>query len=161
MRRPTSPLSLAEKLVVAGIGFGLLHHADHVLRADHYGFPFKPQVTLYTFTLGFYLVFAAVLFARSRPWFRVGAMGFVVAGTVFAHTLIEPPQQIFGTWADNVSRAAPLFVPDGSSNMLHIESTPIAIVAVLNVLLLQAALIGALWLFILEARRARTISVAE
>lgn len=38
----TRPLSLAEKLVVAVIGLGLVHHADHVLRADHYGFPFKP-----------------------------------------------------------------------------------------------------------------------
>lgn len=47
------PLSLAEKLVVAVIGLGLVHHADHVLRADHYGFPFKPQVTLFTSPSGF------------------------------------------------------------------------------------------------------------
>jgi len=35
-------------------------------------------------------------------------MAFVVAATLFAHTMIEPPQQIWGTWADNVSRPAPL-----------------------------------------------------
>ena len=151
----TRPLSLAEKLVVAVIGLGLVHHADHVLRADHYGFPFKPQVTLFTFTLGFYVIFATVLWARSHPWYRVWAMAFVVVATLFAHTMIEPPQQIWGTWADNVSRPAPLFTPDGSKNQLNVESPLLAVLAIVEVLLLQAVMIGALVLFIGEARRGR------
>jgi hypothetical protein len=150
----TRPLSLAEKLVVAVIGLGLVHHADHVLRADHYGFPFKPQVTLFTFTLGFYVIFATVLWARSHPWSRVWAMAFVVVATLL-RTMIEPPQQIWGTWADNVSRPAPLFTPDGSKNQLNVESPLLAVLAIVDVLLLQAAMIGALVLFIGEARRGR------
>jgi hypothetical protein len=117
--------------------------------------PVQAPGDLVHLTLGFYVIFATVLWARSYPWYRVWAMAFVVAATLFALTMIEPPQQIWGTWADNVSRPAPLFTPDGSKNQLNVESPLLGVLAIVEVMLLQAAMIGALVLFIGEARRGR------
>lgn len=39
-------LSTAEKLALVTTGIGVLHHADHVLRVNHSGWPFRPEVNL-------------------------------------------------------------------------------------------------------------------
>jgi hypothetical protein len=41
---------LVQKLVLVAIPLGLLHHADHVGRADHSSWPFRPEVGPFTFT---------------------------------------------------------------------------------------------------------------
>ena len=38
--------------------FGLLHHADHVIRGNHSGWPFQAEVTPFTFSL---LIYALIL----------------------------------------------------------------------------------------------------
>ena len=48
-------------LLVLGIGvtvFGVLHHIDHVVRGNHSGWPFREEVTPFTFSL---LVYALLL----------------------------------------------------------------------------------------------------
>ena len=48
VRDPVRPL-------LVGIGIlGLLHHADHVLRADHSGWPFTTVTTPFTYSLSVY-----------------------------------------------------------------------------------------------------------
>jgi hypothetical protein len=42
----------------------------------------------------------------------VAGLGLVSLFTLLAHILIEPPQQIYGTWADNRSTQAPLYSVD-------------------------------------------------
>ena len=43
--RPQRNLGLSEKLILVAGGLGLVHHTDHVLRFDHSGWPFRPEVS--------------------------------------------------------------------------------------------------------------------
>ena len=52
--------------------FGLLHHADHVIRGNHSGWPFQAEVTPFTFSL---LIYALIL-----PGIYMTARGRDVAG---------------------------------------------------------------------------------
>ena len=62
-------------LLVLGIGvmvFGVLHHVDHVVRGNHSGWPFREEVTPFTFSL---LVYALLL-----PRIYMNLRGRVAAG---------------------------------------------------------------------------------
>jgi len=62
-------------LLVLGIGvtvFGVLHHIDHVVRGNHSGWPFREEVTPFTFSL---LVYALLL-----PGIYMNLRGRVAAG---------------------------------------------------------------------------------
>ncbi|MBD0354222.1 MAG: hypothetical protein ICV58_03490 [Rubrobacteraceae bacterium] len=62
-------------LLVLGIGvtvFGVLHHVDHVVRGNHSGWPFREEVTPFTFSL---LVYALLL-----PGIYMNLRGRVAAG---------------------------------------------------------------------------------
>jgi hypothetical protein len=138
-----SRLDLVQKLVLVVIPLGLLHHADHVGRADHSSWPFRPEVGPFTFTLLIYPVLVLVLFTPKGHWLRVVGLGLVAVFTLLAHTLIEPPQQIYRTWADNLSTPAPLYTvdPEHMHNLFGIESPLLGVLAtvvstVLTVLLL-------------------------
>ena len=52
--------------------FGVLHHVDHVVRGNHSGWPFKEEVTPFTFSL---LVYALLL-----PGIYMNLRGRVAAG---------------------------------------------------------------------------------
>lgn len=119
-----SRLDLVQKLVLIAIPLGLLHHADHVGRADHSAWPFRPEVGAFTYTLLIYPVLVLVLLAGERHWIRVALLGIVSLFTLLAHTLIEPPQQIYGTWANNLSTPALLYSvdPEHMHNLFDIES---------------------------------------
>jgi hypothetical protein len=140
-----SRLDLVQKLVLAAIPLGLLHHADHVGRADHSSWPFRPEVGPFTFTLLIYPVLILVVLAPHAHWVRVVGLGLVSLFTLLAHTLIEPPQQIYGTWANNLSTPAPLYDvdPELLHNRFDVESALLGVLAttlsvVLTVLLLLA-----------------------
>lgn len=137
-------LDAVQKLLLVIIPLGLLHHADHVLRADHSSWPFRPEVGPFTFTLLVYPVFV-VVYLTWRRWLRVAGLGVVSLFTLLAHTLIEPPQQIYRTWAHNLSTDAPLYTvdPEHMHNLLDVESPALGVLAtllsvVLTVLLLIA-----------------------
>ena len=57
---------------VAATIFGVLHHADHVIRGNHSGWPFQEAVTPFTFSL---LIYALIL-----PGLYLTARGRLVAG---------------------------------------------------------------------------------
>jgi hypothetical protein len=113
-------------------------------RADHSSWPFRPEVGPFTFTLLIYPVLVLVLLTH-RHWVRVVGLGLVSLFTLLAHSLIEPPQQIYGTWANNLSTPAPLYSvdPEHLHNLLDVESPMLGVLAtilsiVLTVLLLVA-----------------------
>ena len=142
-------LDLVQKLVLIAIPLGLLHHADHVGRADHSAWPFRAEVGPFTFTLLIYPVLVLVLLSRRRHWVRVVGLGLVSLFTLLAHSLIEPPQQIYGTWANNLSTSAPLYSvdPEHMHNLFDVESPLLGVLAtilstVLTVLLLVAWAVG-------------------
>jgi hypothetical protein len=143
-----------EKVVTAIAVLGILHHVDHVLRGDHSGWPFRPEVTAFTFTL---LIYPALAFAwrmRRKPWVRAGAIGVVATFVLFAHTLIEPPQQIYGTWAHNRSTNALLYTvdPEHLRNLLDIKSPVLGWIAAALAVVLTLLLIYA---FVIAVRDAR------
>ena len=70
MKAILSRLDLVQKLVLVAIPLGLLHHADHVGRADHSSWPFRPEVGPFTFTLLIYPVLVLVFVARRGHWSR-------------------------------------------------------------------------------------------
>lgn len=112
MRKLWTRLDAVQKLIVVIVPLGLLHHADHIGRADHSSWPFRSELGPFTFTLLIYPVLALAFRARRGHWTRPVALGLVAAFTLVAHTLIEPPGQIYGTWANNLSTDAPLYSVD-------------------------------------------------
>lgn len=148
-------LDLVQKLVLVAIALGLLHHADHVGRADHSSWPFRPEVGPFTFTLLIYPVLVLVLLAGGRHWVRVVGLGVVALFTLLAHTLIEPPQQIYGTWANNLSTPAPLYTvdPEHMHNLLDVQSPLLGVLATILSTVLTALLLVAWAVAIRDARR--------
>ena len=148
-------LDLVQKLVLAAIALGLLHHADHVGRADHSSWPFRPEVGPFTYTLLIYPVLVLVLLARRGHWARVAGLGLVSLFTLLAHTLIEPPQQIYGTWANNLSTPALLYTVDPTHmhNLFNVESPLLGVVAAFLSILLTAVLLLAWVVAIRDTRR--------
>lgn len=138
---------LSAVILVVAFVFGLMHHTDHVLRVDHSGWPFRPDLSPFTFSL---LAYPIILFAILGParLFWVGWFALLV-GTVFtiwAHTAIETPGMQYSMWAHNHSLEPQQ--PD-TQNLLGIQSSFLAILAVgvsmiLN-LLLVAAVLSMLW----------------
>lgn len=151
-------LTLTERLILVIVPLGILHHVDHVLRADHAGWPFRPEVRIFTVTLVIYPLLALAYAMRSRPWVRTGIISTVAFFTVFAHTLIELPGQIYGTWAHNLSMDALLYTvdPEHQHNLLDGEFPVVGGVAtgvstVLTGLLVVAAIVA-----VRDARRDKT-----
>jgi hypothetical protein len=67
--------------LIATILIGLAHHTDHVLRVDHSGWPFHPEVNPFTFSL---LAYPILLFALLGPARLFWARWFVLlVGTGF------------------------------------------------------------------------------
>src|SRR6516225_11522994 len=90
-------------LIGLTIGFGFLHHIDHVLRVDHSGWPFRPEVNPFTFSLLAYLILLFALFGPRRLfWLRWVLLLLGVAFTIFAHTVLETPR-CSTRWAHNHS----------------------------------------------------------
>ena len=145
-------LPWGEVLLAVGTGLGLLHHLDHVLRADHSGWPFTPEVTPFTFSLLIYPIVLGIHLARSRPWLRVAGTALVLVAVLLAHTLIETPGDQFGVWATGVS-SEPYAL--GQPNLLQVQSPALGVLAVIIATLVSLALALALAGFIRDALRAR------
>jgi len=150
-----SRLDLVRELILVVIPLGLLHHADHVGRADHSSWPFRPEVGPFTFTLLIYPVLVLVLLARRGHWVRVAGLGLVSLFTLLAHTLIEPPQQIYGTWANNLSTPAPLYSVDPAHmhNLFNVKSPLLGVLATILSITLTALLLFTWGASVRDARR--------
>jgi 1,4-dihydroxy-2-naphthoate octaprenyltransferase len=142
-------LSRAERLLLLAASVALVHHADHVLRVDHSGWPFTPEVSPFTFSLAIYPIFLSVFFFRSRPWYRVAATALLLLFSVFAHAFLETPLDQYHTWAygsDFPGR-------EGQHNLLGRDSKFLGVCAVVVTVLLSLSLLAALLAFLREARR--------
>jgi hypothetical protein len=152
-----SRLDTVQRLIVVIVPLGLVHHADHVGRADHSSWPFRPEVGPFTVTLLIYPLLALAFLARDRRRVRVAVLGAVSLFTLLAHTLIEPPQQIYGTWAHNLSTPALLYSVDAehAHNLLGTRSPLLGVLATVVTVVLTALLLLAWAVAIRDARRHR------
>jgi len=67
-------------LLVLGIVvtvFGVLHHVDHVVRGNHSGWPFKEEITPFTFSLLIYALLLPGIYMNLRGWVAAGWWLFV------------------------------------------------------------------------------------
>lgn len=94
-----SRFSGAERLALATAALGVLHHIDHVLRVDHSGWPFRSEVTPFTYSLLVYVIVAAVLLARGWPRLRIGLSAVLALFPTVAHIFLETPADQYVTWA--------------------------------------------------------------
>jgi hypothetical protein len=130
-------------LLIATTVVGACHHVDHVLRVDHSGWPFLPQVTPFTFSLTAYPILAFALFGPARLFWLRWSLLFAGAGfTLFAHAMIESPAMQYAMWAYNRSLEPELW---SVRNLCGVRSGPLGIAAVivsmaLNVLLVTTAI---------------------
>ena len=149
-----APSRLSRVLLKVTFILGVLHLVDHVLRADHSGWPFTDEVTPFTF---FAVVFPPIaLFAhfdRSRPWLRFGLVAFLLVGVLFSHTLLESPGDQYGVWATNASTEP--FAP-GQPNLLNVESPLLGVLAAVEAALLDLSLLATVVSLFADARRTGT-----
>ncbi len=155
---PTATWGRSEKLILTTAGLGVLHHVDHVLRFDHSGWPFRPEVSPFTYSLLVYPVLLAVLVLRSHPWLRVALMVLVYIAVQSAHIFFEPPSHQYGTWADGVGET-----PSGARppNLLHLASLGVGALSAALSVVLSLVTIAAIVSLILDARRSALTAEAD
>lgn len=142
-------LSRGEKWLLVATTVALLHHVDHVLRVDHSGWPFLPEVTPFTFSLVIYPIFVSIFFFRSKLWYRVAGTAFLFLFSVFAHAVLETPRDQYRTWAYGSDFPG----HEGQHNLLGQDSQFLGICAVIVTILLSLTLLAALLAFLGEARK--------
>ncbi len=131
-----SRFSPAERLVRITTALALVHHVDHMLRVDNNGWPFRPEVTPFTYSFLVYAIIAAVWFARTRPRVRIGMSAGLVVATL-AHLWLDTPSAQFVTWA-----ARP------EANWLAASSPVLGAMAVLLTFLVPLAAVGVFVAFV-------------
>ena len=127
----------------------VIHHVDHVLRVDHSGWPFLPDVTPFTFSLVIYPIFFSVFLSRSKPWYRVAGVALLFLFSVFAHAFLETPMDQYHTWAYGSNFPGHV----GQHNLLGQDSQFLGVCAVIVTVLLSLTLLAALLAFLSDARR--------
>jgi hypothetical protein len=143
--------TLGEWMLLGVVALAVLHHLDHVLRADNSGWPFTPDVTPFTISLLVYPIFVLdFLLLRDRPWVRVGLVAVLFVALQVTHALFEPPADQYGTWANRISSVPHAL---GQPNLLDTASPVLGALSVAVSSLLSVAVLAAL---VLLAREART-----
>jgi len=133
-------LSRATKILLTWtIAVGLMHHIDHVMRADHSGWPFLSQVTPFTYSLLAYPMLLFVLLAKQTSlWPRFAAVAALTAFTLFAHIEIETPYMQYAMWTLN--RSVDPHVKH-VQNIFSVQSPGLGIIAVAIGMTLNALLV--------------------
>jgi hypothetical protein len=134
-------LSTAERLALATVAIGIIHHVDHVLRFDHSGWPFKPEITPFTYSLAVYVLIALVFALRRHPKARVVLALLLFLFPTLAHVFLETPFDQYHTWAH-----------EPGVNLLHVSSPLAGAVAVLVTILLSGLALATLIAFWRESR---------
>jgi hypothetical protein len=144
------PLTAGEWMLLGVVALAVLHHLDHVLRADNSGWPFTADVTPFTISLLVYPIFVLdFLLLRDQPWVRVGLVATLFVALQVTHAIVEPPVDQYGTWANGTS-AVPHAL--GQPNLLHTASPVLGALSVAVSSLLSLAVLAALVLLAREAR---------
>ncbi len=147
------PLTRGELWLLVVLALAVVHHIDHVLRADNGGWPFTSDVTPFTISLIVYPIFALdFLFLRGRPGIRAGLVGSLFVLLLFVHSVVETPGDQYGTWARGVSSVSHAA---GRPNLLGVASPVLGIISVTISVLLSVSVLIAFVLILGEARRAR------
>jgi hypothetical protein len=118
--------SAAERLAVITTALALVHHVDHVLRVDHSGWPFRSDVSPFTYSFLVYIVIVAIFFTRGSPRLRIALAALVALFPTAAHLFLETPADQYRTWAAH---------PE--TNLLGVSSPVLGIVAVVVTILLS------------------------
>ncbi|HEX8844430.1 MAG TPA: hypothetical protein VF791_07290 [Pyrinomonadaceae bacterium] len=142
---------MSEKLLLLAAALAIIHHVDHVLRADHSGWPFLPQITPFTFSLLVYPLFLSVLLVKSKPRYRIFGAALLFLFATLSHTFLETPMDQFQTWAYGSSFPGRV----GNHNLLGYDSKVLGICAVVVTVLLSLTLLAVLLSFIKDARDGR------
>jgi hypothetical protein len=142
-------LSRGEKLLLLAAILALVHHVDHVLRVDHSGWPFTPEVSPFTFSLIIYPIFLSVFLSRAKPWYKVAGAALLFLFSVFAHAFLETPVDQYRTWAYGSDFPGHV----GQHNLLGRDSQFLGVCAVIVTVLLSLTLLAALLAFLSDARR--------
>lgn len=150
MAYDSNPTQRSDRLILISVLLAVLHHTDHVLRADHSGWPFTAQVTPLTFSLAVYPLLLGALFARHSPWLRFALVVPVFGFVQFAHMMIETPHDQYNTWAAGISDFVEAV---GRPNLLGLASPLIGYFAVVVSVLLSLSLVAALVSLFRDARR--------
>jgi hypothetical protein len=145
---PASRRSLT--LLAAATAIGVLHHADHVLRADHSGWPFTPQLTPFTPSLLAYAFLYGAYRFRARPRVSAALVAVLLVLVLLAHVFIETPYQQYDVWATGVSHLPHAM---GQPNLLHVTSPALGVAAAALSVLLSVALLATTVSFWADARR--------
>jgi hypothetical protein len=134
-----SPSRRSKILLLATAVLGVLHLVDHVLRADHSGWPFLDEVTPFTFfAVAVLPVILFAIFDRSCPWLRFGLIMFLLVAVLFAHVSLETPGDQYGVWATNASTES---YAVGQPNLLDVESPVLEVLAAVEAALLNISLL--------------------
>ncbi len=124
-------------LATAATVFSLLHHADHVIRGSHSGWPFEAEVTPFTFSLVIYALILPGIYLTARGRSISGYHLFVAAGGLallgFVHFVPvggqeAPIADIYAAYASPVTGALALAILAG----LLISVTLLALVALME-----------------------------
>jgi hypothetical protein len=137
-------MTRAERLAVATTGLGVLHHVDHVLRFDHSGWPFKAEITPFTFSLLVYVAIALIFSLRQFPRVRVALAGVLFIFPTVAHVSLETPADQYHTWAH-----------EPGVNLLHVDAPVVGVVAIVITVSLSLFAFATLVGFWHEARSRR------
>lgn len=128
-------------LLLITVCLGFLHHTDHILRVDHSGWPFRPDINPFTYSL---LVEPAILFALLGPgrffWLRWVVLAVATGFTLFAHTFIETPQMQYAMWAYDQSLEPRYW---NIHNLCGVQSGAIGWIAVILAMLVNVFLVTA------------------
>lgn len=99
------PRFLRSDLILAGaLTLGAVHHTDHVLRDNHSGWPFRPQVNEFTASLAVYPIYGTAYALDAGPSSYIVIDSVMSVGLAMAHTLIEPPHHQYDPWAHGTNR---------------------------------------------------------
>jgi hypothetical protein len=141
----------SSKLLLTAFVLAIIHHVDHVLRADHSGWPFRAEVTPFTFSLLIHPIFiTALLIASLKVRFALVLLLFSFAQV--AHMVLETPHDQYHTWAAGVSDFADTA---GQPNMLHVSSPTLGYFAVVVSVLLSTFLFATLVSLAFDMRKGR------
>ena len=138
---PTTGLSRSTRnLLLLAIVLAVIHHADHVLRVDHSGWPFRAMVTPFTFSLIAYPVLLFALLGRaSLFWLRFALLAIGASLTVFAHATRESPRKQYAMWAYNRSLEPQFW---DVRNLCGIQSGTMGVIAVIVSMALNVTLVA-------------------
>ena len=127
---------------------GVLHHTDHVLRYDHSGWPFKPDITAFTFSLLVYPTILSLLLINSKAY-RVSVSVAIAVVLLGAHTFLETPLDQFNTWARNHSDSPHAL---GQPNLLDIQSPALGALSVILSMLLNIGVLLLPFIYLREEK---------